>query len=344
LVGYNIILGETETGVPIRLLSEEVLNGTILMILVTCTVSSLVVDKAARNLALAENSGNTIAAGLLPDRVLVSLAAPAVTDHLVELGVILKKDNPGGTIHALHVLEEGNDGNTRQAEKLLQQAVSFGAATDTPVVPLLRYDLDIVNGILSSAREYNFSAIITAFHRTVNDHEGAFGRINERLIEKFSGDIYIYQPLQPLNTVRRIIVAIPPNAEKEQGFAHWFGLTVKIARMIGIPVHFYGNNETLIALEENNGKQSPPAVAHYTSFTQWEDFLIFSRIVQNDDLFLIIQARKGSLSFTKDQEKLSLLLSRYFNRNNLLVAYPRNQRVDAASHNMHFDNTLINDI
>src|SRR5690606_20029474 len=34
LVGYNLIIGESATGDPIRLLSEDVLNGTILMILV----------------------------------------------------------------------------------------------------------------------------------------------------------------------------------------------------------------------------------------------------------------------------------------------------------------------
>ena len=50
LVGYNIILGETATGEPIRLLGEDILNGTILMILVTCTVSSFSVEKASRKI------------------------------------------------------------------------------------------------------------------------------------------------------------------------------------------------------------------------------------------------------------------------------------------------------
>ena len=40
LVGYNVFLGTTPDGEPIRLLNESVLNGTILMILVTCTMAS----------------------------------------------------------------------------------------------------------------------------------------------------------------------------------------------------------------------------------------------------------------------------------------------------------------
>lgn len=50
LVGYNIITGETASGEPIRLLNEDVLNGTILLILVSCGVSSFVVESAAKQM------------------------------------------------------------------------------------------------------------------------------------------------------------------------------------------------------------------------------------------------------------------------------------------------------
>ncbi len=42
MVGYNIILGQTPDGEPIRLLNEHVLNGSILLILISCTISSFV--------------------------------------------------------------------------------------------------------------------------------------------------------------------------------------------------------------------------------------------------------------------------------------------------------------
>src|SRR5690606_37543193 len=54
LVGYNIVLGETATGEPIRLLNDSVLNGTIIMILVTCTIVSFATEKSAKKIALSE--------------------------------------------------------------------------------------------------------------------------------------------------------------------------------------------------------------------------------------------------------------------------------------------------
>ncbi|MCP9198273.1 cation:proton antiporter [Gramella sp. GC03-9] len=50
LIGYNIITGYTETGEPVRLLSEEVLNGTILMITVTCVLASFATEKAGKRI------------------------------------------------------------------------------------------------------------------------------------------------------------------------------------------------------------------------------------------------------------------------------------------------------
>jgi Kef-type K+ transport system membrane component KefB len=70
LVGYNVILEYSPTGEPIRLLNESILNGTILMILVTCTISTFVTQKGARVLALEEESNDTQASTTVKERKL----------------------------------------------------------------------------------------------------------------------------------------------------------------------------------------------------------------------------------------------------------------------------------
>ncbi|WP_111307170.1 cation:proton antiporter [Confluentibacter sediminis] len=55
LVGYNTIIGKTSLGEPIRLLDETILNGTIVMILVTCTIATFSAQKGARNIAVLKN-------------------------------------------------------------------------------------------------------------------------------------------------------------------------------------------------------------------------------------------------------------------------------------------------
>lgn len=45
LIGYNIIIGYTSDGLPVRLLNENILNGTVVMILVTCTIASFATQR-----------------------------------------------------------------------------------------------------------------------------------------------------------------------------------------------------------------------------------------------------------------------------------------------------------
>jgi Kef-type K+ transport system membrane component KefB len=51
LVGYNTITGQTSNGEPIRLLNESILNGTIVMILITCTIATFSAQKGGKNIA-----------------------------------------------------------------------------------------------------------------------------------------------------------------------------------------------------------------------------------------------------------------------------------------------------
>jgi Kef-type K+ transport system membrane component KefB len=89
LVGYNIIIGETPDGDPIRLLDEDILNGTILLILVSCAISSFVVEKASHNIALkeAEEADEKEDNG---EKILISLAYPDTVAELIDFGLMLK--------------------------------------------------------------------------------------------------------------------------------------------------------------------------------------------------------------------------------------------------------------
>ncbi len=119
LVGYNIILAETATGEPIRLLSEDVLNGTVLMILVTCTISSFTVEKASQKLALKELNPS-VEDNNLNEKILISLAYPESVAELVDFGLMLKPHKSNVPIFALHVTDDDkmNGGNLITGKKI----------------------------------------------------------------------------------------------------------------------------------------------------------------------------------------------------------------------------------
>src|SRR5690606_10406280 len=91
LVGYNIILGENPDGEPIRLLDDSVLNGSILMILITCTVASFIAQRGATKLALEEiDEKSEEENDEYAEKILIPVNYPENIEELINLGVTVK--------------------------------------------------------------------------------------------------------------------------------------------------------------------------------------------------------------------------------------------------------------
>ncbi|WP_448519360.1 cation:proton antiporter domain-containing protein [Rhodoflexus sp.] len=221
LVGYNIILGKTETGEPIRLLSDAVLNGTILMILVTCTVASFVAQKGARNIALQEQSEAPTETSEEPqERILIPLRNPETTDELVQLSLAIKSKNNQRGLYALTVINslETDETAERNARKVLEKATTVAAATDTYMNELLRYDQNVSSGIAGIIREHKITDMVMGLHQKKALSDSFLGTLTEGILAKNNVTTLICKAVQPLATIRRYLVIIPEKAEKEIGF------------------------------------------------------------------------------------------------------------------------------
>jgi Kef-type K+ transport system membrane component KefB len=321
LVGYNIIIGETESGEPIRLLSENVLNGAILMILVTCTISSFIVEKTSQHLALLE--GQTDNGTGAVESILVSLAYPETVNDLVDVALMLKPKRSGIPVYALNVVsDESSESKTlSMARKMLQKAVSHAAATDQTIIPLTRLDINISNGIIYTLKEQNITDLLIGLHHNANPKD-FLGPTAEKILRHISETVFIYQSVQPFNTLKRMIVVVTMNAELEPGFAHWFNKVTTIAKEAGLPVDFFASADTLKQLQELQKMKRSEGKMSFKEFTHWDDFLIFSREVKKNDLLVIVSSRAGHVSYQPQLEKLPYYLSNYFIDNSFMMIYP----------------------
>lgn len=345
LVGYNIIIGETATGDPIRLLNEDVLNGTIIMILITCTISSFLVEKTAQQLALREEAA-TPAASAEKERILVSLAYPETVIELIDFGLMLKPRHSTIPIYALNIVSDDSDESKTGAiaKKMLEKAVSHAAATEQAVTPITRYDVSISNGIIYTLKEQNITDLIIGLHHEANQHN-FLGPVAERILKHTSETVFIYKSVQPFNTLKRLVVVVTARAELEPGFGHWFRKLTTIAREAGIGIDFFGHPETLNELRMLQQKKNSEAKMAFQSFSNWDDFLIFCREVKKNDLLVIVSSRKGHDSYQPQLEKLPYYLSNYFTANSFIMLYP--EQVDRGlkmSDVQHVDSSLAETI
>lgn len=344
LVGYNLIIGETPTGDPIRLLNEDVLNGTILMILVTCTVSSFVTERASQRLALKEENKS-------PDesentgKILISLAYPETVTELVDLGLMLKPKKSTIPVFALHIVSEESDDGKGQAQgkKMIEKAMSRAAATENALIPLSRFDMNISNGIVYTIREHNISDVLIGLHQGSKEKD-FLGATAERILKRTFETIYVYKSLQPVNTLKRMVIVIPPKAELEPGFPHWVTKLTTISKQLGLQMIFYASADTLNELQEQT-LHLGLTTGEFRRFDNWDDFLIFSRELKPNDLFVIIASRKGHVSYNNQLDKIAYYLSTYFTSTSFILLYPKQLEHGVKMGDIeHADSTLAETI
>ena len=321
MVGYNVITGTDANGEPIRLLNESVLNGTILMILVTCTIASFAAQKGAHNIA-AQDISDKEENKKESEHILIPVSNEETVEELVNLSLAIKSPQNKNGLFALKVIDNhhSDEKALKQSRMVLQTAVNTAAATDTRMKDLLRYDLSVSNAIASVVKKREIIDLVVGLHKEKDIPAAFLGHIVESVLAESSVSTFIYKPAQPISTVRRHLIIIPELAEKEIGFNQIIFRLRNVTQNTGAATVFYGSEATLNALKKLLAKKS--GEASYIEFNDWDDFLIVFRDIKPDDTMWIILSRKEGLSYAPAMARIPKYLNKYFQANSFVLAYP----------------------
>ena len=318
LIGHEIIMENGE-----RLLNDDVLNGTVVMILFTCVISSIVTERAARRIVTQEDatSDNN---DKEQERILISVANPDTIEGLVELSLMMKNQRQKNPLVALNVVNDNNASEAKEmiAKRNLERAAMIAAAVDTKVKTVLRYSLNIAQGIVHTVKENSITDVVIGLHKKTNLMDSFYGSLTESLLKGTHRQIMIAKFLMPVNTLRRIVVAVPPKAEYEAGFIKWVTQLCRISKQLACRVHFFANQDTLKLVRGVVTKLEADTATEFSELEDWDDLLLLTGQVNFDHLFVVVSARKGSISYLPSFEKLPVQISRYFANNSLLIIYP----------------------
>lgn len=319
LVGYDIILPSGE-----RLLNEDVLNGTILLILVTCIVSSFITEHAAKRIATSDDIGVNEEKEQEKERFLVPIANPETLEGLMSLALVLRDEKINDNLVALSVINDSNDSVKQEmrSKRNLEKAAQIAASTNVQLKTVSRFDLNITTGILHTAKEYEATGIIVGLHYKASIVDSFFGNLTENLLKNTYLQVMVVRFLMPVNTLRRIIVAVPPKAEFEHGFTKWITYMCRLSSQLGCRVQFYASSRTLGYISGFIQKKYKDTRAVYSELEEWDDLLLLTGQVNYDHLLVIVSARRGSISYDSSFEKLPMQVSKYFNNNSIMLLYP----------------------
>ena len=339
-IGYNMIMPDGT-----RMMDETILNGTVLMILITCAIAPIVTARAASKMRIdmLTDEGAEVGDSKRETKILIPVANPITAQSLTELALLLRNPRRKTEIYAIHVRNDNSASSRAIGRNALDIAIKAGSSVDSEITPIERYDINTVAGLLNAIEERDITDVIIGMHRKATVIDSFFGAKIEQLLKATNQMVVMTRCFIPVNTMTRIVVAVPPMAQFETGFSRWVRAIGNLAREIGCRVIFCSHPETqpLIRGVLHRGRYD---IRHeYRDVEQWEDFVLLSNRILDDDLFILVSARESSVSHNNDMADIPGFLQKYFSRNNLIVLYPEqfgeaepiNTFVDPMSSDIH---------
>lgn len=328
LVGYNAITGYTSDGEPLRLIDDNILNGTIVLILATCIIASFATERAAKKIVIESGDGDQdIPTTNLAFSEHILLPIPNTTniEKILEFIILIKDKKSANPISVLTVVSNDHEAelNILKTRNKLEDLVKQASAAETKVNVITTIDHNPASGISRITREIMADIIVLRWPQRAGFLDKVLGEKLESILSGTDKTIFVCHIDRPLAVHKRIVIAIPPLAEYENGFNLWFTKIAKLAQELSLPIIANCNEATGKAIERLIHTAKLTARININSFSEWEDFLILSRNIREDDLIILAAARKGSTSHMGILDSIPTKMEKYFPSNSRILIYPQ---------------------
>ena len=322
LVGYNIILADGS-----RLLNDDVLNGTIILILVTCVVSSIITENASRKIAI---SGEVVEKPMeTPGKMLISLANPDMVDRLMSLALMLRKENSNVPLSAVNVVLDEDENQMARGTKILAHAADIAATVNVQLLTKLRLTTNISHGIIHEMKENNYHELVVGFHEKSSPNDFFLGTVLPELLTGLYCQIIMARLTMPINTIRCIHITFPAKTEFEAGFFHWVEQTERLATGLDCLIKYHGHIDTMRLIQKHHKDTKSRIRAEFYETDGGNDLKRISQLVKPDHLLIVVSARRGSISFRPSLDHIFTQIQRNYVGRSILLIYPNGYSIDS---------------
>ena len=314
-----------ETSPGVYLVNNEMLNGVIIMILITCIISTMMTEHASKQIILREkaqwqpNKKETD-----DEKILLCVKYPDIAPQLLELAIMMRNPKLKSEMVALNVVYDDKAANQHREQglRLLEMLQQRASSIEVRMQTQVRLATNIANGIKHAFREFAASEIIMGMHVHTEVNPKFWGDFIQSLYNGLNRQIILTRFVQPLNTLRRIQVVVPSRAEFEPGFHRWLERLARMASNLDCRIQFHGREESLELIREYINNHHTNVRAEYTFMAHWNELPKLAEQVNEDHMFVVVTARKGTISYKNALDRLPNELMQHFSGKNIMIIFP----------------------
>ena len=284
---------EVAPGVP--LVTDDMLNGVVIMILFTCIISTIVTERSAQQITLRDKEmPEDSTASNSEEKVLIPMKYPEYAQRLVNLAMMMRNPKNNTQFVGLNVVYDDDDmlRNQEQGQRLLERMAQYSAATDIHMQTQVRVAANIANGIRHAYKEFRATEILIGMHMHPEVSQKFWGEFHQSLFNGLNSQIIMARLTQPLTTIRRIQVAVPSRAQFEPGFYRWLERLCRLGSNLECYTEFFGREDVLPLIENYVLSRHHDMRVSYTKMAHWAEMPNLAASISPDNLFVVVTARK----------------------------------------------------
>ena len=308
----------------VNLMDNVVLNGTVMLILFSCIISSLATNYGARRMVLRDSQLNENR-GSYHGKCLVTYSKEDNVDSMTQLAILIRNPYLPESLIGLTVSFDDEKGKLQhqKASLMLEKAQNVAAAADVNMVTMNRVSTNIASGILHTMTEHDCGEVIVSLTDNSTDMPKlSLGTVIGNILDGSHREVMALRSIVPPGTLRRTIVAVPQKAEYEVGFYKWLEHICRIGEQLDCHLEFHAHADTLPYIRGYMEQKHSYLRSEYHEMERWSQILQLASRATEDHLFVFVTARPGFISYQSSFDNLPLIIHRHFSRTSVMLLFP----------------------
>jgi len=309
-----------------HIIDDNILNGTILLILATCIVASIVTENASKKVILEGHRDDSSVEQVSEkeEKILIPIANLSNMERILDFATLIRSRKSPYPLSILSVVPDNEQAEKKLAiaRKNLDSTAKYAAGSETEVELITTIDHNIASGIGRASKEIPADCIIIGWPSAPAFLDKIVGEKAESILNKTDANLFMCRLDEPFLSHRSITLFVPPLAELEPGFGYWMEKMLRLAKDLSLPLRFVSDARTQTATATLLQELKSSVRIAYHDYDDWDNLFGLATFSNADSLLVFVSSRYGELSYRDSLGGLAKRVGRYFKNQNLILIFP----------------------
>ncbi|MBE8714483.1 cation:proton antiporter [Sphingobacterium hungaricum] len=317
------------------IIDENVLNGTIILILMTCIVASVVTENASKKIVLAGEQDHTGVEEIQEkdEQIIIPIANMDTMEPILDFATLIKSKKSPFPLNILSVVPDNDQAerNLANARKNLDNTAKYASGSETDVELISTIDHNIAGGISRTERELAANCLILGWPSATSFIDKIVGEKAESILNRTDANLFMCRFNKPFVTQKSVIIFVPPLAESELGFDFWMEKMILLATELSLPIQYVCNQRTEKAIVANLESLKTSVPVTFSNYENWDNINGLTSFSDDNAILVFVSARESEVSYRDSLDGLAKRIGRYYKNQNVILLFPsriKNQHID----------------